>query len=617
MRFLQKCAFLLALLVLASPVFADEHAAEEAAPLVKKYVEFTLNGTYADTKTISTFGTSSTKTLRGLFKKLDTLKDDDEIAGIILKIDSVSVGWATLQEIRNKLHEFRGSEKETIGYLESGGNAEYLLAAAMERVVLMPTGSLNLTGLRAEILFYKGLLDKLDIHADMLAMGKYKSGVEPYMRDGMSDAFRESMTALLDDLYAQLLVHIAESRDSITAEGVSDLVNRGPFTAEEAQQEKLVDALQYYDELLDALKTASPDADVQVVKPDYDRKRKVPDMNSFAGLMQLLSLLNPPQRARSSTAENQIALIYADGPILPNIDSFLASMPAITPETLKEAFEKARTDDSVRAVVLRVDSPGGSALASDLIWREVILTQREKPVVVSMGDVAASGGYYIAMAAGTIVAHPSTLTGSIGVFGGKLNMKGFYNKVGLTKEIISHGQNATLYSDYGGFTPTERERVEKMMQTVYKDFVSKAAAGRNKSFGEIDEIAQGRVWTGKQAKALGLVDELGGLDTALSIAKEQAGFADDDEVNLIVLPKQKPFLEEILERMVEDMEGSIQLGDWKIGRLEGWGFRPSLLPAFHSVFGARWQYVVTWLSLFGFKDGAQVVTILPYDVLIR
>ena len=606
MRFLQKYTFLLALLVLASPVFADEHAAEEAAPPVKKYVEFTLNGTYADTKTISTFGTSSTKTLRGLFKKLDTLKDDDEIAGIILKIESVSVGWATLQEIRNKLHEFRGSEKETIGYLESGGNAEYLLAAAMERVVLMPTGSLNLTGLRAEILFYKGLLDKLDIHADMLAMGKYKSGVEPYMRDGMSDAFRESMTALLDDLYAQLLVHIAESRDSITAEDVSDLVNRGPFTAEEAQQEKLVDALQYYDELLDALKTASPDEDVQAVKPDYDRKRKVPDMNSFAGLMQLLSMLNPPQRARTSTAENQIALIYADGPILPNIDSFLASMPAITPETLKEAFEKARTDDSVQAVVLRVDSPGGSALASDLIWREVMLTQREKPVVVSMGDVAASGGYYIAMAAGTIVAHPSTLTGSIGVFGGKLNMKGFYNKVGLTKEIISHGQNATLYSDYGGFTPTERERVEKMMQTVYKDFVSKAAAGRNKSFGEIDEIAQGRVWTGTQAKALGLVDELGGLDTALSIAKEQAGFADDDEVNLIVLPEQKPFFEQLMERMIEDMEGSIRM--------------PLELTASHpmvSIFGNRWQHVAMWLSLFGFEDGTQVLTILPYDVLIR
>ena len=606
MRSLQKYTFLLALLVLVSPVFAEEHAAEETVPPIKKYVEFTLGGTYTDTKAVGTFGTSSTKTLRGLFNKLDILKNDDEIAGIIFKIDSVSVGWATLQEIRNKFHEFREAEKETIGYLESGGNAEYLLAAAMERVVLMPTGSLNLTGLRAEVLFYKGLLDKLDIEADMLAMGKYKSGVEPYMRDGMSDAFRESMTALLDDLYAQLLAHIAENRDGITAEEVSDLVNRGPFTAEEAQQEKLVDTLQYYDELLDALKTASPDEDVQVVKPDYERKRKVPDMNSFAGLMQLLSMLNPPQRARTSTAENQIALIYASGPILPDIDSFFASMPVITPETLKEAFVKARTDDSVRAVVLRIDSPGGSALASDLIWREVMLTQRKKPVVVSMGDVAASGGYYIAMAAGTIVAHPSTLTGSIGVFGGKLNMKGFYNKIGLTKEIIAHGQNATLYSDYGGFTPTERERVEKMMKTVYKDFVNKAATGRSKSFDDIDEIAQGRVWTGKQAKALGLVDELGGLDTALSIAKEQAGFAADDKVNLIVLPRQKPFLEELMERMVEDMEGSIQL--------------PFQLTASHpvlSILGAQWQHVVMWLGLFGFEDGTQVLTILPYDVLIR
>ena len=607
MRFLQKYTFLLALLVLVSPVFAEEQAAEEVVPPAKKYVEFTLDGTYTDTKTVGTFGTSSTKTLRGLFQKLDTLKTDDEIAGIIFKIDNVSVGWATLQEIRNKLHEFRETEKETIGYLESGGNAEYLLAAAMERVVLMPTGSLNLTGLRAEVLFYKGLLEKLDIQADMLAMGKYKSGVEPYMRDGMSDAFRESMTALLDDLYAQLLDHIAENRDGITAAGVSDLVNRGPFTAEEAQQEQLVDALQYYDELLDTLKTASPDEDVQIVKPDYERKRKVPDMNSFAGLMQLLNLLNPPRQARTDTAENQIALIYADGPILPNIESFFASMPVITPETLKEAFEKARTDDSVRAVVLRIDSPGGSALASDLIWREVLLTQSEKPVVVSMGDIAASGGYYIAMAAGTIVAHPSTLTGSIGVFGGKLNMKGFYNKIGLTKEIIAHGQNATLYSDYGDFTPTERERVEKMMKTIYKDFVSKAAAGRGKTYDEIDEIAQGRVWTGKQAKALGLVDELGGLETALSIAKAQAGFTDDDEVNLIVLPKQKPFLEELLERMVEDMEGSIQL--------------PLELTASHpvlSMFGNhRWQHVVTWLSLFGFEDGTQVLTILPYDVLIR
>ena len=604
MRLLQTCTFLLALLVLVSPIFAEEEVAETPAP-VKKYVEFTLGGTYTDTKTVSTFGTSATKTLRSLFKKLDALKTDDDIAGIIFKIEGVSVGWATLQEIRTKLHEFHEAEKETIGYLESGGNAEYLLAATMDRIVLMPTGSLNLTGLRAEVLFYKGLLDKLDIEADMLAMGKYKSGVEPYMRDGMSDAFRESMTVLLDDLYAQLLNHIAESREGITEESASDLINRGPFTAEEAQQEKLVDVLQYYDELVSELKAGHEDEEVQVVKPSFERKRTVPDMNSFAGLMQLFSMLNPPQRAKAA-GENQIALIYASGPILPDIDSIFTSMSAITPKELKKAFEKARTDDSVRAVVLRIDSPGGSALASDLIWREVMLTQREKPVVVSMGNVAASGGYYIAMAAGTIVAHPSTLTGSIGVFGGKLNLKGLYNKVGLTKEIISHGQNATLYSDYGGFTPTERERVGKMMKTVYEDFVSKAAAGRGKSFDDIDEIAQGRVWTGKQAKEIGLVDELGGLDTALSIAKEQAGFAEDDKVNLIILPKQRPLFEQLMEQILEDTEGSIQL--------------PLQLASSHpllSMLGTQSQHIITWLSLFGFEDGTQIMTILPYDILIR
>lgn len=605
MRLLQKFAFLLALFILVSPVLAEEDATEETALPIKNYAEFTLRGAYADTKVVSTFGTSSTKTLRGLFKKLDALKTDDEIAGVVFKIDDVSIGWATLQEIRSKLHEFRAAGKETIGYLEGGGNAEYLLAATMDRVVLMPVGSLNLTGLRAEIMFYKGLLDKLDIQADMLAMGKYKSGIEPYMRDGMSDAFRASMATLLDDLYGQLLNHIAESREGITTESASDLMNRGPFTAGEALQEKLVDALQYYDELLTALKAASENEDVQVVEPGSERERKVPDMNSFAGLMQLFSMLNPPQRAQP-TSENQIALIYANGPILPSVESLFASVPVITPNELKEAFEKARTDDSVQAVVLRIDSPGGSALASDLIWREVMLTQREKPVVVSMGDVAASGGYYIAMAAGTIVAHPSTLTGSIGVFGGKLNMKGLYNKVGLTKEIITYGQNSTLYSDYGGFTPTERERVEKMMETIYEDFVSKAATGRNKSFAEIDEIAQGRVWTGQQAKALGLVDELGGLDTALSIAKEQAGFSADDAVNLIVLPKQKPFFEQLMERMIEDMEGSIQVPIQLVVS------DPAL-----AMLRTRWEPVLTWLSLFGFEDGIRVVTILPYDILIR
>ena len=597
MKFVRKGALLLVMLLAVSPV-----SAEAPAVPIKKYVTFTLGGGYTDTKAISPFGVGTAKTLRGLLGKLDRLKTDDEIAGVIFKIEGLSVGWATLQEIRNKLNEFRETEKETIGYLESGGTAEYLLAATMGRVVLMPTGHLNLTGLRAEILFYKGLLDKLDVQAEMLAMGEYKSGVEPYTRAGMSDAFRESMTELLGDLYAQLIGHIAESREGLTTETAAALMDGGPFTAAEAAEATLVDALQYYDELLSTVTADSPDSDVQIAKPDFERKRQIPNLNSLAGLMHLLNVLNPPQRAAVRAPEDRIALIYASGPILPDSELFFPGMPVITPKTLTAALETARTDASVRAVVLRIDSPGGSALASDLIWHEVTRTQSEKPVIVSMGNVAASGGYYIAMGAGTLVAQPSTLTGSIGVFGGKLNLKGLYNKAGITKEIIAYGQNATLYSDYAGFTPTERERVEKLMETVYRDFVSKAAAGRNTSFDALEAVAQGRVWTGQQAKTLGLVDELGGLETALALAKRQAGFAPDTEVNLIILPKQKPFLEELLERMVADMEGSLRL---------------TATPEMLSLFRAEWQHVLTWLGLFGFKDGIQIMTVLPYTVSIR
>ena len=598
--FWQTMTPLLMVLLFVLPISAEEQS-EETTPPIKKYVEFTLSGTFSDTKKMSFLGTTSTKTLRGLFKKLDTLKNDDEVAGIIFKIGNIGIGWASLQEIRNKLGEFRDAKKEMIGYLESGGNAEYLLATTMDQIVLMPTGSLNLTGLRSEILFYKGLFEKLDIKADMLAMGKFKSGVEPYMRDSMSDEFRESMTGLLDDLYTQMLGKIAEGRDEITPEIAAELIDRGPFTAKEAHESKLVDTLQYYDELLDAIKE-KPDA--VLVEQNDKKKRKMPNMNSFAGMMQLLSMFSPPQRAKARPAENQLALIYANGPILPDLDSPFSTMSMITPKVLNEAFKKARSDDAVKAVVLRVDSPGGSALASDLIWREVMLTQREKPVIVSMANMAASGGYYISMAAGTIVAQPGTLTGSIGVYGGKLNLKGLYNKVGLTKEIIAHGQNATLYSDYGGFSPTERERVEKMMKTVYEEFVNKAALGRKKTFDEIDAVAQGRVWTGKQAKELGLVDEIGGLDTALSIAKKKAGFTDEDRFDIIVLPEQKPFFEQFLESMFEEEAGisvplPLQLAQ-----------RHPALP----MLSTQWNKIITWLTLF---EKERVVTALPFDILIR
>ncbi len=592
---------LLVLFTVELPAFAEEHQAATASP-PKKYVEFTIDGAFPEVKTSSAFGTSSSNTLRSLFKKLEALKNDDEVIGVIFKIKSLGVGWAKLQEIQDKVSEFRATGKKTISYLEGGGNAEYALACAMDSIILMPTGSLNLIGLRAEVLFFKGLLEKVDIQAEMLAMGKYKSGIEPYTRDSMSEEFRESMTGILDEFYEEFRSMIADGRNEISMEAVASLIDQGPFTAKEAYDAKLVDGLQYYDELLESIKTDS-DEEIEIVKPGSN-KRKMPNMNSFAGLMQLFAMLSPPQRAQAQKPEQQLALIYASGPIMTGADDFFSTAAVITPRTLKKAFEKARTDETVHAVVLRVDSPGGSARASDLIWREVFQTQNEKPVVVSMSDVAASGGYYIAMAAGTIVAQPGTLTGSIGVFGGKLNLKGLYNKVGLTKEIITLGKSATLYSDYGGFTPTERERVEKLMQTVYQDFVRKAANGRKKPYAELDAIAQGRVWTGKQAKELGLVDELGGLETALAIAKKQAGFSEEDKLNIIVLPKQKTFFEQLFESMVENTEIQITVP------LQVTPHQLLPLPAL----GVQWHQIALMLNLF---KNEQVVTMLPFDVLIR
>jgi protease-4 len=268
----------------------------------------------------------------------------------------------------------------------------------------------------------------------------------------------------------------------------------------------------------------------------------------------------------------------------------------ITSREISEALRQVRADDSTKAAVIRIDSPGGSALASDLIWREVLLTQREKPVVVSMSDVAGSGGYYIAMAVGTIVAQPATITGSIGVFGGKFNLKGLYNKLGLTKEVVTRGKNANICSDYGSFTPTERERVEKLMKTVYEDFVRKAAEGRGKTKEEIHEIAQGRVWTGKQAKDIGLVDVLGGLDTALSLAKANAGLRDDDEVRIFVLPKPKTFV----EFLVEDM---------------GKNLRIPLTPDL-SVPVSLATSLSALYRLLSFANGP-VATVLPVDIVIR
>ena len=549
-------ALMAILLIFTLPTFAqvEQNSEEEAAPPVQKYVELSIRGPLVETKPTFAFGPTG-RTLKSLIARIDRIRKDDEVAGVLLKIESLGIGWAKLQEIRDKIIQLRGDGKVVIGYLQDGGNAEYMLACATDRIVLMPAGTLGVTGLRAEVMFFKGSFEKLDIEADMMAVGKYKSAIEPYTRDNMSDEQREAINDILDDLYEQQVQMITDGRNAIDETMANQLIDGGPFTAQEALDAKLVDALQYYDELVKSVESDQPDP-IKVVSDSGKRSRQQPDLSNLTGFMKFFSMLTTPSRSRTRSGKPQIALIYATGPIMANMPtSLFSTQEVITPRKFTKALRHARDSRTIRAVVMRVDSPGGSAIASDLIWREVMLTQREKPVIISMSDVAGSGGYYIAMAAGTIVAEPGTITGSIGVLGGKLNLKGLYNKVGLTKEIVKRGNNATLYSDYGKFTPSERERVQKMLDTIYWDFVGKAAKGRHKTAEEIHELAQGRIWTGRQAKTIGLVDELGGLDTAFALAKKQIGLSADDQVNIIELPKPKT----LFETLMADIDGGTNI----------------------------------------------------------
>ena len=551
------CASSIPLLAASSADPADKTTdteignADEAQP-PQQYIEVSIRGPYVEVKSPFAFG-QTYNTVRSLTSELELIRKDENAVGVILKIRNLVTGWAKLQEIRNKINQLRESGKVVISHINGGGNMDYLLACAADRILLTPAGTVGLTGLRAEVMFFAGLFEKLDIEAEMIAIGKYKSAVEPFTQDRMSEHFREAIDTILDDLHHQQVDMIASGRNHLDNAAVARLIDEGPFTAEEALENGLVDSLFYYDEVLSSVKSESEEP-IEIVTARSARSKEVSDLTGFAGLMRFFSMLSPPKKSAQSSDTPRIALIYATGPILTDVpDSPFGTGEIITPRKFTEALRRARTDDSTKAAVIRIDSPGGSALASDLIWREVLLTQREKPVVVSMSDIAGSGGYYIAMAAGTIVAQPATITGSIGVFGGKFNLKGLYNKLGLTKEVVTRGKNANIYSDYGNFTPSERERVEKMMKTVYEDFVRKAAAGRGKTEEEIHEIAQGRVWTGKQAKEIGLVDVLGGLDSAISVAKVNAGFKEDDEVQIYVLPEPKSLFESLMEDMEKNL----------------------------------------------------------------
>lgn len=550
-----KNRFILTFTVALLTTLLTAFAQDTEKPPTNQFVEISISGALSEVKPTFALGTVPTTPLNNILKSIDKIEENKRIIGVIIRIGGIDTGWGKLQEIRNRLINLRQNGKMVISYLDSANNAEYLLATATEQIILAPAGTIGLTGLRAEVIFYKGILDKFDIKADLFAIGDYKSAIEPYTRKNMSEAQRQAMTSILDNLHQQQVDMIAAGREHINAERAIELINQGPFTANEAHEVGLVDSLSYYDQLITSLES-NHDSKTEFI-PNYGKKAVTqPDLGTFTGLMKFISMFTKPTTQSKKNNTPKIALIYATGPIMPNHPQIPFGIgEGITPHRIIDALQTARKDESVRAIVIRVDSPGGSALASDLIWHEVKQAQEQKPTIVSMSDVAASGGYYISAAATEIVAQPGTITGSIGVLGGKLNLKGIYNKVGLTKDIITRGKNADIYSDYSNFSQSERQKIEKMLHKVYDDFVNKVAEGRQKTYDEIHQIAQGRVWTGQQAKELGLIDWLGGLDTALAIAKKHVSISHDEPIEIITLPKPKP----LLEILMEDFEANLQV----------------------------------------------------------
>jgi protease-4 len=458
-------------------------------------------------------------TVRSIVESLRKAKVDRRISSVVIRPTSAAALWGKVQEVRDAIVDFRRSGKPIVAYLEYGGEQEFYLASACDKVFLMPTASLDLTGMASYELFLRGTLDKIGAYPDTLHIGQYKTASNTFTEHTFTPAHREMAESLNADLYEQLIRGLASGRHKSEQE-IRTLVDHGPFLPEDAVRAGLVDDVAYEDEL---------DDKVQLSK----------------GSVNFVSEREYRQVSPASLGLNRgprIAVIYGIGVIASgesNYDS--PSGQVLGADTMVDYLRKARADASIKAIVLRIDSPGGSAIASDVIWREVSLTRNTKPVIASMSDVAASGGYYIAMPAHAIVAEPATLTGSIGVVMLKFVIDGTLKKLGLNMEGVKNGRYADLYSPVRAFSPEERAKIQEHMQATYDTFVEKAAAGRNTTPERIDAVAQGRVWTGAQAKQIGLVDELGGLERALALAKQRAKLAPDSEVEIVVYPGKKSF----------------------------------------------------------------------------
>jgi len=451
--------------------------------------------------------------------------EDPRVAGLVVRIRPLSMGWGKAQEIRAALAKFRASGKPLHAYLElelSGGSMEYFVASAADRVHVPPGAAAPVTGLLAQFIFLGGVWEKLDVDMQVLKIREYKTAGDMLSEKGMTPHHREMADALLDSTYGQLVDAIAADR-KLEPGAVRVAIDAGPATPAELQAAGLIDGAQFLDELRATLVGSDGE---WLSAEDYEAARR-------------------PLPGAPGTRQ-QVAVIYGVGTVATGeSDGTPGGDGTMGADTLVDAFRKAADDTGVAAIVFRIDSPGGSALAADLIWQAVRAAREKKPVVVSMSDVAASGGYYVAAPATRIVAGPATITGSIGVVLAKPNVRGLLAKLGINTVELQRGELASMLSLTESFTPAQLARMQATMDYVYDLFLQRVASGRALEKAQVNEVGRGRVWTGVQAQERGLVDELGGFLTAINAAKKAAGIPVDERVALTFYPQQKTLFERL------------------------------------------------------------------------
>ncbi|MBK6732863.1 MAG: signal peptide peptidase SppA [bacterium] len=501
----------------------EEHVSVDGGVLVWK-VEGGLPEERDDSFWGQVRGSTESTFSETLFGLLRAAKDE-RITGLVLDIRAAELDWAKIEELRGAIGTFREQGKPVVAYLEAGFTRDYALATAADRIVLAPEANLMVLGLSAEMAFLKDTLAKLGMEADFVHVGAYKSAPERMTRSSASDANREMVESIVGDQFDALLDMLADGRGADRDE-VERWVDQGLFDGQGAVAAGLADTLMYYDGMMDY---EFPDDDVTFLE-DY--------------------LLESP---RQTQAAGKVAMVFVTGVIMPGESRFDNLQGKIAgSESIIEDLQAAADDESVDAVILRVDSPGGSALASDLIWHEIVELRKEKPVIVSMSGMAASGGYYVACLGDSIFADKGTLTGSIGVFAGKMNRQEMYRKIGVNREFVTRGENALLFSDEGVFTDAQRTLFQAQMDGFYERFLGKVADGRKLTRDQVHEVAQGRVWTGRQGVERGLVDGVGGLERSLDAAKRRLGVDTESRVTVLTYVEPMSWMEKMLLRSLRE-----------------------------------------------------------------